>query len=523
MYIRSFDYLSPPITLFYKGLDRHKSIFSGIFTLLAYAGVLVVCLVFILQLFDKTNPTAFFSNRFIADVGEIPMDNSMLFHYYEVLDFGTVPKKDFVKYFRIQAKTDLEGPDYWLYDYCTPEDFGPLYNEDAFLEVHDSYQERLCIRYYWKASEGKYLKTGDPGFPYPKILHGLNHPNYTYYQANLEMCKNGTEMDLVLPQCETPEALAPFNEFHVLAFVFADHDVDINDYDHPIKVLNYKFWSAKYYGGYWTNQLNLNTILLKTHKGLISDKIKEDFSLAYANHGWGTTNDGETGLNHIYNVYVMSRQNVYDRSYKKLTEVLAQIGGMTQVIITLATFINFLANRYCQFLDCEEETKKYSNDKSINSNKITTNLNSQMKIERSIDNLAKDTSPKIYQMEMALRPQNEGKKAESSNKRFIGFNNRSSINNLNDRNNKTKDFFRPKTVFNKKSPNFFYFKKINFCSFLGFIICKPFKNEKSKRMQYAEFIENLFQLIISEETLYDVHFFLEYYLKTNEDNSRDNS
>ena len=106
-----------------------------------------------------------------------------------------------------------------------------------------------------------------------------------------------------------------------------------------VKVLNYKFWSSKYYGGYWTNQLNLNTALLKTHKGLIKDRIEETRSVTYANHGWGTTNE-ETGLNHIYYVYVMNRQNVYDRQYKKLTEILAQVGGITQLIVTVLTFIN---------------------------------------------------------------------------------------------------------------------------------------------------------------------------------------
>ncbi|MCQ2562068.1 MAG: hypothetical protein MJ158_00390, partial [Alphaproteobacteria bacterium] len=71
----------------------------------------------------------------------------------EILDFGKVPKKDFVKYFRITAKTNMYGKDYWLYDYCTKEDFGNLLYENAFKDVRNSVQEKLCMRYYWSDSE----------------------------------------------------------------------------------------------------------------------------------------------------------------------------------------------------------------------------------------------------------------------------------------------------------------------------------------------------------------------------------
>ena len=40
MFLSNFDLLSPEITLFYKGNERHSSIFSGIITILLFFFIL---------------------------------------------------------------------------------------------------------------------------------------------------------------------------------------------------------------------------------------------------------------------------------------------------------------------------------------------------------------------------------------------------------------------------------------------------------------------------------------------------
>ncbi|MCQ2820001.1 MAG: hypothetical protein MJ252_22265, partial [archaeon] len=352
MYIRAFDYLSPNITLYYKGELRHRSVVSGILTIIAYGVVLAVAIVFILQLFDKTSPTAYYSNRFIADAGSFPMMWKNMFHYYEMLDFGSVPNKDWVRFFRITAKTNIDGPDYWLYDYCKEEDYGDLLKEESYAEDIPVIKEKLCIRYYWDDANKRFIKSDDPSFTYPTILHGISHPDYNYYQANLNKCINGTEQDEVLGPCGPAEEIAGFNSYHVLALVIIDNDIDVDNYEKPINPIKYKFWSMKLYGSYLVNQLNIDPVLVKTHKGLIFDKVEEQNAVVYAADGRSTTNE-EIDMMHQYNVYVMNRQLVYDRSYKKLPEVLANVGGMTQVIVNVAFVINLLINRFCLFLDCE--------------------------------------------------------------------------------------------------------------------------------------------------------------------------
>ena len=42
MFLKNFDFLSPPITLYYKGENSHSSIFAGILTIIVY----LICLTF---------------------------------------------------------------------------------------------------------------------------------------------------------------------------------------------------------------------------------------------------------------------------------------------------------------------------------------------------------------------------------------------------------------------------------------------------------------------------------------------
>ena len=66
--------------------------------------------------------------------------------------------------------------------------------------------------------------------------------------------------------------------------------IDVNIYEKPIKPIKYKFWSAKYYGSYLVNQLNIDPALVKTHQGLIFDKVKEENTIVYHADGRSTTN-----------------------------------------------------------------------------------------------------------------------------------------------------------------------------------------------------------------------------------------
>ena len=76
MFLKKFDMLSPPITLYYKGDDKHPSIFSALLTIVAYTIVFIFGVYYALEFINRENPTAYFFNRYVEDAGEFPLNAS---------------------------------------------------------------------------------------------------------------------------------------------------------------------------------------------------------------------------------------------------------------------------------------------------------------------------------------------------------------------------------------------------------------------------------------------------------------
>ena len=53
MFLRNFDYLSPGVTFYYKGNLAHTSIFSGIFSIIVFIGLIILAIYFSLDIIEK--------------------------------------------------------------------------------------------------------------------------------------------------------------------------------------------------------------------------------------------------------------------------------------------------------------------------------------------------------------------------------------------------------------------------------------------------------------------------------------
>ena len=69
MFMKKFDWLSPPITLYFKGENQHGSIFSGILSIICYILVFASGVYYALEFINRQNPKAYFFNRYIVDAG----------------------------------------------------------------------------------------------------------------------------------------------------------------------------------------------------------------------------------------------------------------------------------------------------------------------------------------------------------------------------------------------------------------------------------------------------------------------
>ena len=84
MFLRKLDFLSPQITLYYKGEQSHSSILSGILSVIGYSICLLFAFVYAIEFINKENPKVYYYNRYIEDAGEFSLNSSSMFHFIQI-------------------------------------------------------------------------------------------------------------------------------------------------------------------------------------------------------------------------------------------------------------------------------------------------------------------------------------------------------------------------------------------------------------------------------------------------------
>ena len=105
--------------------------------------------------------------------------------------------------------------------------------------------------------------------------------------------------------------------------------MNILDYDNPIKKFIFRIESPFSSTQYSANELNFNPSLIKTHKGLIFDNIKEDISYSFDRNDVYIDDRGQVN---IYASYTFFLKN-YERKYKRIQDIISNIGGIYKLLI----------------------------------------------------------------------------------------------------------------------------------------------------------------------------------------------
>ena len=61
MFLKKFDWISPPITLYFKGENSHVSIYSGILSIIAYIIVVAATIYYALEFINRESQKLIFS------------------------------------------------------------------------------------------------------------------------------------------------------------------------------------------------------------------------------------------------------------------------------------------------------------------------------------------------------------------------------------------------------------------------------------------------------------------------------
>ena len=412
MFIKNLDYLSPPITLYHEGSLSHSSIVSGILSILSFMLIIAIAVYFSLDLILRRNPAAFYYNRYIEDSGIFPLNSSTIFHFISLalaknglvdngVDFNSFRifgMETFITYYL--NDTNINHFNHWLYGPCQiGVDNG---RGRDILRSHSYFEKSACIKKYFDMDKQKYFDIGEPEFRWPVMAHGTYNKNSQFYAIILERCKEET-INLILGgennHCTTDEQFKEIMGSNSIAHMFyADYYVDVLNYTNPNTNFLNRVENFINTENYPENNLNFNPVLLKTHNGLVLDHIEEEEAYIYERNDVLTYKSNGIDIYTVYYFWLNNNQKYYERTYKRIQDVISNIGGINQAITIIAIIINKLYNNYIILCDTENllfstlNLEKYIYKKD--SNKLRSSKDKKNKIFKKISEKEKISNKK---------------------------------------------------------------------------------------------------------------------------------
>ena len=316
----------------------------------------------------------------------------------------------------------------------------------------------------------------------------------------MERCENDT-VSLILGEgnhCksyeEIKELILPVSGVNLF---YIDNYIDVLNYKNPITKFFNKIENGLQLNKYPLNNINLNPINLKSYDGLILDNIKIEKSYIFERNDAYTYENKDPNFFSLYCIYLKNNMNYYERNYKRIQDVISDIGGIYQIIKIFSDFINKFYNKYI-ILNNIENLLYFS----INSEKHNNKHKKSRNQIKNLENEHKKTSINIKLNEEKfkdnLNPIENDITISKSNNNFNKFENKNKEKKENIEKIKDKKYNNNKN------------KILNFYNYVLFILsCGKKKNS-------FEIYDIFRKKIISEEHLIKIHLNIYNLLRVNE-------
>ena len=384
MFIYKLDWLTPPITLYYQGDLIHSSITSVIISLIGYCSSIVIGLYLSVDFFKRKSPTVFYFNRYTEDSGIYALNSEGVFHNFQfITTTGATPVPIDTTYIRVigtersiqeyikDNHTSLY--DHWVYGLC---DNGTDIKGIENLYEYDTFNQSYCIKKYYKKDDEQYYSISDDKFRWPHTDHGTSHPNKTFYGIVFESCKQDELWGEISGgrACKTETQIKDYVKNHYLRFYMVDHYPDVYNYKKPFSKYLYNIDTTLSSGSYTYNHINFNPAKIVTHDGLFFDHDVDEIGYIFDQNAQET--GAYEGAYVAFYFWLKNTLVIYERTYKKIQDVLAEIEGMIDLVIFIATIINNFVADFITLRDTSHVLFELRS-KNINRTEITRIIESK--------------------------------------------------------------------------------------------------------------------------------------------------
>ena len=392
MFIKDLDFVSPRITIYHQGYLSHSSILSGVLSVISIILIFLFAIYFLLDIIQRENPNSSYFNSFTENAPNYQINSTSLFHFiniaqtssnttYEGIDFTAFRIIGFQRYYLSYLNDkNISLFHHWLYGYCDNETDTKGISQ---LITYDFFGKSACIKKFWDTTEQNYFDKGHPKFQWPELDHGVFHEKNKVYDIVVERCQEDT-IGYILGEGFHCRSELEMKEYYskrsigvrLFHFYFIDNYIDIFNYKNPTNKFFYRIETRFYTDKFSVNDISLNPTKIRTENGIISRNKLEEISYNFDRNGVYREEKENTDLFMVYHIFLINIVHYYERNYKKIQDVFSSIGGIYQIVLMLATYINALYNQYMILSDTdlllqssiynenlifEEKNKKFKN------------------------------------------------------------------------------------------------------------------------------------------------------------------
>ena len=366
-----FDIFGERPQFFINGYHSQKTIFGSIISIFLYVSILILFIIFSLDILYHENPTLVKTNY----IDEIPpqynFDNNFMMAI--VLEYPNYTKFINEKiytlkiretnYSYINGSTIANSEREIKYKKCSEFKFNIIPEYFEALDIDNMY----CLNLTGYSLEGDFMKD-----------------RWRTLIFNFEKCVNSTDNNFI---CESIDEIEKtLNGGYIEVFI-TDTTIIPNNYKKPMKIFGRNIFNSlngKDYSEFWIYLKRMDVI---SDNGLVFHNYKKNYGIAYDRFNFLKYSLKNNLFLQVTFKLSVTRE-VYNRSYKKIQEIYADLSGLYQGIsFVIGVFFyilkkTFYKNYLLQFfnLNVTKDIKRYNyiaNEK-LNKNKIFNNISTYL-------------------------------------------------------------------------------------------------------------------------------------------------